>query len=209
MITVHHIVNSRSQRILWMLEELGLEYDIVVHTRDSVTARAPEALKRAHPLGKAPSVVLDGRPMAESGAIIMHLAERHGLVVAVDDVRRSEYLFWMHFGETLMSSFVLASHARRLGAPAALAAYAVGEIDAGLAHMNATLAGREWLLGETFTAADVHNGYGVDVAVAYGRLPAFANLRRYRDTLHARPAYRRALEKGGPFTLGQSVPVDE
>lgn len=210
MITVHHIVNSRSQRIIWMLEELDCDYELVIHDRDPATNLAPAALKSAHRLGKAPTVVIGGQALGESGAILEYLAETLGegrLGVAPGAPGRADYLYWLHFGEgTLMPAFVLAMQAGRLGEPAAaLAAYASGEIDARLAHMDAELAGRDFLVGADFTAADVHNGYCADVAAQYGKLAAHPNLARYRQALRQRPAYRRAVEKGGPFTLGQAA----
>ncbi len=208
MITVHHLDNSRSQRILWLLEELGVPYEIVHHKRDAQTRLAPPALKAIHPLGKSPVIVDDGRTIAESGAIIEYLARRHGggaLSVAENDPAWIEYLHWMHFAEgSAMLPLMLALYTMRLGEAAApLLPRIQSEIANHLSYMNAALEGRDHLAANRFTAADIQNTFVLEAANAGGRLGEYANLARFLAAMQARPAYGRAIEKGGPYTLGR------
>lgn len=208
MITVHHLDNSRSQRILWLLEELGVAYEIVHHKRDAQTRLAPPALKAIHPLGKSPVIVDDGRTIAESGAIIEYLARRHGggaLSVAESDPAWIEYLHWMHFAEgSAMLPLMLALYTMRLGEAAApLVPRIQSEIANHLSYMNAALEGRDHLAANRFTAADIQNTFVLEAANAGGRLGEYQNLARFLAAMQARPAYGRAIEKGGPYTLGR------
>lgn len=206
MIKVHHLNNSRSQRILWLLEELGEPYEIVSYQRDATTNLAPPELRAIHPLGKSPVIEDGGRIVAESGAIIEYLATRYGgarLTVPASDPDWVSYLHWMHFAEgSAMLPLMLALYTGRLGeASAPLKPRIDSEIENHLSYMNDSLAARDFLVGNRFTAADVQNSFTVEAANMFGRLGAFDNLRRYKDALHARDAYKRALEKGGPYAM--------
>ncbi|MBI1252705.1 MAG: glutathione S-transferase [Alphaproteobacteria bacterium] len=207
MITVHHLNNSRSQRVLWMLEELETPYEIVFHQRDAVTNLAPLELKAVHPLGKSPVIVDDGRVVAESGAILDYLARWHAggkLSIAVDAPDWPAYLHWMHFAEgSAMLPLMLHLYTMRLGdAGAPLAPRIAAEIDNHLSYMDAAMAGKSYLVGDRLTAADIQNSFVLEAARTFGKLDAYANLTRALDAWQARPAYRRGLDKGGPYAFG-------
>ncbi|MGE0045235.1 MAG: glutathione S-transferase family protein [Hyphomonadaceae bacterium] len=207
MITVHHLDNSRSQRILWLLEEIGAPYEIVQHKRNAETRLAPPELKAIHPLGKSPVIVDDGVTIAESGAIIEYLAVKHGggkLAIAQSDPAWPQYLHWMHFAEgSAMLPLMLALYVGRIGeAGAPLHPRIFGEIANHLSYMNAHLEGRDFLVADRFTAADVQNSFTLEAANMTGRLADYPNLKRVLGALHARDAYKRAVEKGGPYAMG-------
>jgi glutathione S-transferase len=208
MIRVHHLNDSRSQRVLWLLEELGLPYEIVFHKRDAVTNLAPNALKAVHPLGKSPVIEHDGRVVAESGAIIEYLCRRcanGALTPPAGGDEEIDYWHWMHFAEgSAMLPLLLALYTRYLGeAGAPLQPRITSEIMHHLAYMNAALDGRDYLVGSGLTGADINNLFVVEAASGSGAVEAFPNLVRYREAMHARPAYQRALEKGGPYGIGK------
>lgn len=207
MITVHHLNNSRSQRILWLLEELGLDYEIVHYQRDPVTRLAPPELKAVHPLGKSPVITDDDLVVAESGAIIEYLVRRYGkgrLAPAVDAEDYITYLQWMHFAEgSAMLPLLLALYVGRLGeAGEPLRPRITSEIDNHLSHLNHALADRDYLLGSELSAADIQVSFVVEAAEARGLLRDYPNLQRYADVIHRRPAYARGLTRGGPYRLG-------
>lgn len=206
-IRVHHLNESRSQRILWMLEELALAYEIVPYQRDAVTRLAPEALKEIHPLGKSPVIEDDGKVIAESGAILDYLARWHGggrFSVPPDSPDWPTYLHWMHYAEgSAMLPLMLLLYTMRLGEAAApLSPRIEGEIANHLGYIEGALAGREYLVGASFTAADVQISFVLEVARAFGKLPAYPNASAYLDRMHARPAYKRGIERGGPYAMG-------
>ncbi len=207
MIVVHHLNNSRSQRVLWMLEELGLSYDIVFHQRDAVTNLAPPALKEVHPLGKSPVIVDNGRTIAESGAILDYLARWHGAVkmgVGPDDPNWPNYLHWMHFAEgSAMLPMMLLLYTSRLGEGAApLMPRITSEIENHLSYIDKSLEGRDFLVTDFLTAADIQNSFVLEAAQSFGQAGAYPNIQRVLSAWQARPAYRRALEKGGPYAFG-------
>ena len=207
MIIVHHLNNSRSQRILWMLEEMGVAYEIAHHKRDSVTRLAPPELLAVHPLGKSPVIEDDGQVVAESGAILEYLIERHGGGAFAPDRASKDwvaYVQWMHYAEgSAMLPLLLALYAGRLGdAAQPLWPRIQGEIGANLAFMEKSLEGKSFLVGDRLTAADVQVVFVLEAADANGALAAFPNAKRYLAALQARPAYKRAVEKGGPYDLG-------
>lgn len=207
MIEVHHLNNSRSQRVLWMLEELGLPYEIHHHQRDPQTNLAPDSLLRVHPLGKSP-VLRDGdQVVIESGAILQYLVDRHGNgrfappAGSADAVR---HLQLMHYAEgSAMLPLMLRLYASRLGdAAAPLAPRIQNEIDLHLGWLDGELAGREFFVGNDLTAADVQLSFAIQAGRMLNGLQKFPNLARFLDRIHARPAYRRAIEKGGPYAFG-------
>jgi len=208
-IIVHHLEESRSQRVLWLLEELGLDYQVRRYARNPQTRLAPPELKAIHPLGKSPAIERDGRVFAESGAIVEYFAEQEvggRLAVAAADPLRAEYLYWLHFCEgSAMLPLLLKLYVGLLGeAGGPLMQMRIEpEIDNHLAHANAALGGSDHFVGNRFTAADIQMSFVLDAAAQRGGLERYPNLVRARKTQQARPAYQRALEKGGPYKMGQ------
>jgi len=206
MLTVHHLNNSRSQRVLWLLEELGLPYEIVRYDRDPKTMLAPPALTAVHPLGKSP-VLQDGElTLAETGAIVEWLVDRHGagrLKPAPDSPDYPRYLHFMHYAEgsampPLLLKLVL-TRMGLLGLPAK--SYVDGQIRLHLDYLEGALQGRDWFAGD-FSAADVMLSFPLEAAASRGGLDASRpNLHVLLGRIHARPAYRAAMEKGGPYAF--------
>lgn len=207
MITVHHLNNSRSQRIVWLLEELGVDYDVVGYKRDAVTNLAPASLKQVHPLGKSP-VITDGElVLAESGAIIEYLVRTYGkgrLMPAANSLAAIRYLEWMHYAEgSAMLPLLLALYVSRLGeAGAPLWPRIDGEIHNNLAYMDGALDNKPYFLGDEFTACDVQLTFVLEAAEAGNRLKEYPNLQAYLTRVQARPAYIRAIDRAGPYRLG-------
>jgi len=208
MIIVHHLNNSRSQRILWLLEELGTPYEIKSYQRDKVTNLAPPELKAIHPLGKSPVITDGGLVLAESGAIIEYVARKYGKGRLVPDEASPEYvsyLHWLHFAEgSAMLPLMLALYTARLGEAAKpLAPRIDSEIENHLSYMNAALEKNETFVPSGFTAADVQLTFVLEAAFSLGRLKDQPNLLAYLKRMQARPAYQRAIERGGPYALGR------
>ena len=220
MIIVHHLNNSRSQRILWLLEELGLDYEIKRYQRHPQTMLAPPELRAVHPLGKSP-VITDGNlTLAESGAIVEYLADRHGagrLAPTPDSPERVRYLYWLHFAEgtaqppSLLKllfdriksgSPLLVRPIARAIADRALGAYVLPNIERNLDFMESELGKNEWFAGAQFSAADIQMSFPVEAYRARGGLDEKRpRLMRFLEKIHARPAYRRAVERGGEYAL--------
>jgi glutathione S-transferase len=223
MITVHHLNNSRSQRVLWMLEELGLAYEIKYYKRDPKTLFAPPELRAIHPLGKSPVITEDGMTLAESGAILEYLVERHGggrLIPPAGTPERLRYLYWMHFAEgsampPLLMKLVFDRIERapmpffvrpivRSVAGRTRLSYIEPQLRRQLDYMESALAKSTWFAGPEFTAADIQMSFPLEAAVARAGLDATRpRLLGFLGHIHARPAYQRALEKGGPFALAR------
>jgi glutathione S-transferase len=221
MITVHHLNNSRSQRVLWLLEELALPYEIKKYQRDAQTMLAPPELKAVHPLGKSPVISDDGVTVAESGAIIEYLVERHGhgrLVPAPGTPERLAYRYWLHFAEgSAMSPLLLKLIFERVKVspmPFFVKPIARGIADKVLAlmvdpnltrqldFMEAELGKTEWFAGAEFSAADIQMSFPVEAAAQRAELDASRpKLMAFLKRIHARPAYQRALERGGPYSF--------
>jgi glutathione S-transferase len=222
MLTVHHLNNSRSQRVLWLLEELGLPYEIVHYQRDPKTMLAPASLRAVHPLGKSPVVTTDdGLTLAESGAIIEMVIERYGngqLAPAPGTAEALRYRYWMHFAEgTAMSPLLLklvfdkierskmpffVKPVAKMISGKAKAAIIMPNIESHLNFMEAELGKSEWFAGNEFTGADIQMSFPVEASQARGGLNATRpRLMAYLERIYARPAYRRALERGGPYDL--------
>lgn len=203
-IIVHHLNNSRSQRILWLLEELGVDYEIAAYQRDAVTNLAPPELSNAHPLGKSPLIEDGGRTIAESGAIIQYLCERHG---GADWLPRPgtnayiDYLEWMQFGES--SFFVpvmLKLYTARLGEAAAPLMPRIDEqLAAHVAFAEAGLSYDLHFVGDDWTGADVLMSFPAEIAVMQGFSSSAPRLARFVEAVHARPAWQRARERGGAY----------
>jgi glutathione S-transferase len=206
MLQVHHLNNSRSQRVLWLLEELGLDYEIVKYQRDATTNLAPESLQAVHPLGKSP-VLKDGdRVLIESGAIIDYLVRRHGggrLAPPPSSPDYDLYQQWLHYAEgSAMLPLMLKLYLGRLGeAGAPLAPRVDGEIERHVGYLDSQLSGRDYFVGDAFSAADVQLSFPVQAARMLHGLEKFPNLARFLDRMTARPAYQKALERGGPYAF--------
>ncbi|HWD48642.1 MAG TPA: glutathione S-transferase [Rhizomicrobium sp.] len=204
MLKVHHLNNSRSQRILWLLEELGVPYEIVKYQRMSPVPFAPPELKAVHPLGKSP-VLEDGkRVIAESGAEVEYIIDTHGKgkmkpKAGSDDYWR--YVEWMHYAEgSAMLPLLMALYTGMLGdAAAALKPRVDSEIANNLSYMDEYMKGRSFFVGNDLTGADIQVLFVLEAAGA--RLEPYANLVKYRAAMQARPAYKRGIEKGGEYAL--------
>lgn len=207
MLTVHHLNESRSQRILWLLEELNLPYEIAFHTRDPKTRLAPPSLTAIHPLGKSPVIVDGDLTIIESGAIIDYVIRRHAEGRLAPDPASADYdryQQWLHYAEgSAMLPLMLNMYVGRLGeAGAPLHPRIQGEIANHLAFVNDHLAGREYFVGETLTGADIQMSFVPEVAKAMGRLADYPNMAAWIERMHARPAWKAALDKSGPYALG-------
>ena len=206
MITVHHLNNSRSQRILWLLEELGADYEIAAYQRDATTNLAPPELKEAHPLGKSPLIEDDGLRVAESGAIIQYLCERHGGGAWLPDPASEDHvrhLEWMQFGES--SFFVpvmLKLYTARLGdAAAPLMPRVEEQFAAHIAFAEDKLGDNLHFVGDDWTAADVMMSFPAEIALIQGYGDKAPRLAQFVEAVHARPAWQRARERGGPYFI--------
>ena len=204
MLTVHHLNDSRSQRVLWLLEELGTSYEIRHYARNATTRLAPPELMAVHPLGKSPVVEDDGLTVIESGAIVDYILRRHGggrLQPAAGTRDYEVYNQWLHYAEgSGMLPLMLRLYTGRLGdAAAPLKPRIDSELANHLGYVNRSLEGRDYLLGSELTGADIQMSFvgeaARDLRVQYPAMDAW--VRR----LQARPAYRRALERGGPYAL--------
>ena len=207
MILVHHLNDSRSQRVLWLLEELALPYEIKHYQRDAVTRLAPPELKAVHPLGKSP-VLCDGdETLIESGAIVDHLIRRHGqgrLQPAAQTRDFTVYQQWLHYAEgSAMLPLLLKLYVSRLGdAGAPLWPRIESEISNHLGYVEQALQGRQWLVGDALSGADIQMSFVGEVAGTRGNRANYPNLDAWVKRFQARPAYRRALERGGPYAYG-------
>jgi glutathione S-transferase len=219
MIVVHHLDNSRSQRILWMLEELGLDYEVKFYKRDPATLQAPASLRAVHPLGKSPVITDDGKTIAESGAILEYLAETYDtgqLVPAPGTPEHLRYTYFMHYAEgSLMPVLLLKLLFSRIPGRVPWLMRPVARMISGgadktliapqianhFAFLESELADRDWFAGNAFSAADIQMSFPIEAAAARAGLGAKQpRLQSFVDRIRARPAYRRALEKGGPLT---------
>ena len=203
MITVHHLENSRSQRVLWMIEELGLPYEIKRYERDRKTMLAPPELRAIHPLGKSPILQDGDRTLAETGAIVEYLVgkadDRLGPPAHRDAALR--YRFWLHYAEGSLMPPLLAmlvvGRLGLLGRPARVPLLKMFAVH--LDWMDAELATRPWFAGGDFTAADIMMSFPVEAAKSRAGAATRRRLMDWLERCHARPAYARALAKGGPY----------
>jgi len=221
MITVHHLNNSRSQRVLWLLEELGLPYEIEHYQRDPKTMLAPDALRKVHPLGKSP-VVTDGDvTLAESGAIIEDLVERYGngrLIPPPNTPERRRFRYWLHFAEgsampplllklifdripTMPMPFFVKPIARGISTKV-LDRMVTPNLTRQLDFMERELASSAWFAGTEFSAADIQMSFPLEAAAQRAGLDASRpHLAAFLKRIHERPAYRKALQRGGPYSF--------
>ncbi len=201
---VHHLNNSRSQRILWLLEELGVDYKIVHHARDAVTNLAPPALLAIHPLGKSPMIEDNGRVVYESGAITEYVCERHGgahLVPARGSDDHIRHLELIHFAEgSAMTPVLLGLYTGRLGdAAAPLHPRINSELESHFSFMESQLNDHGHFIGDDLSAADIMLSFPAEIAVMQGRAADKPKLTQFVNWVHARPAWQIAREKGGAY----------
>lgn len=223
MIIVHHLNNSRSQRVLWLLEELGLEYDIKYYERDPKTLLAPVSLREVHPLGKSPVITDGALTLAESGAIIEYLVNRYGggrFAPPPDTPERLRYTYWLHYAEGSampplllklvfdrieqqpMSFFV--KPIARLITSRTKSILIEPQITQHLDYLEAELGKSLWFAGNEFTAADIQMSFPIEAAMARAGLDASRpKLMKFLEHIYTRPAYQRALERGGAYKLTQ------
>ncbi|MBI1358956.1 MAG: glutathione S-transferase [Alphaproteobacteria bacterium] len=207
MLTVHHLNESRSQRVLWLLEELGAPYELRLYRRDAQTRLAPPELKAVHPLGKSP-VIMDGdQTIIETGAIIDYILRHQGggrLVPAMDTPDYDRYVEWLNYGEgSAMLPLMLGMYVGRLkeaGAP--LHPRIESESANHLGYIDGALKGRQFFVGDSLTGADIQMSFVAEVARAQKKLAAYPDFDAWLDRMHARPAWKKAIEKGGPYALG-------
>lgn len=201
---VHHLNNSRSQRILWLLEELNVPYEIRHHQRGAVTNLAPPELLAVHPLGKSPVIEDDGKVIYESAAIVEYICERHGgahLVPARGTDDHIRYLEFLHFAEgSAMTPILLNLYTARLGEAAApLRPRIDQQLQCHFQYMEDQILPSGWYVGDTLTGADIMLSFPAEAAVKMGYAADKPKLTAYVAAIHARPAYQKALEKGGPY----------
>lgn len=201
---VHHLENSRSQRVLWLLEELGLPYEVTRYERHPKTMLAPPELAAVHPLGKSPVIEHDGRTIIETGNIVEYLVEQGGgrLGAAADAEGRNRYRTFLHYAEGSMMPPLLANlvvmRLGLLGRPARKPVQAM--LDGHLDWLETELEERPWFAGETLTAADIMMSFPLEACAARAGLDASRpNLMNFLQRCHDRPAYQRALRAGGPY----------
>jgi glutathione S-transferase len=219
MVVVHHLNNSRSQRVLWLLEELGVPYEIVRYERDAKTMLAPPSLLAIHPLGKSPVIVDGDVTTAESGAIIEYLVGKYGdgrMIPPVVTAQRQRYTYWLHYAEgSAMTPLLLklvfdriasnpapwpiSAISRRISA-SVTNAFIAPNLKRHLDYIEAELGAYSWFAGEQFTAADVQMSFPLEIAVARAGLNASRpKSMAFLERIHARDAYKRALERGGKY----------
>lgn len=221
MITVHHLENSRSQRVLWLLEELGLPYEVKRYARDATTQLAPPELLRIHPLGKSPVITDGGVTVAESGAIVEYLLDAYGqgrLRPAPGTAQRRQFTYWLHFAEgsamPLLVMKLVFDKVRSAPVPFFIkpvvkgiadkvtSSFIAPNLQRQLAFMESELAQQPWFAGDEFSAADVHMSFVLEAAAGrVGLATSFPKLNDWLARIHARPAYQRALKAGGPYSV--------
>ena len=221
MITVHHLNNSRSQRVLWLLEELGLPYEIKHYQRDVKTMLAPPELRQVHPLGKSPVITDGGATVAESGAIVEYLIDQYGegrFKPAIGTPERLRYTYWLHYAEgSLMPPLLMKlvfDEVEKAPMPFFIkpiakvisgkvkSAFISPQITQHLDYLEAELGKSAWFAGQAFTGADIQMSFPIEAAAAKGGLDGSRpKLMDFLQRIHARPAYKRALKKGGAYDL--------
>ena len=221
MIKLHHLETSRSTRLIWALEELGLDYELVTYARNSKTRRAPDSAQTLHPLGRFPILEIDGKVLVESGAILTYLVEREGKLGA-SDINKEEYTYWMHYAEgSAMSPLLvklITSSLRTAKLPLfirpiarAIAGkidgnFTDGELKTHFGWIEAALQGKEYFAGDTFSAADIQMSYPIQASFARtDMLPERPHTRAWLERVQSRPAFLKALEVGGEPIMGATA----
>jgi len=204
MLTLHHLNDSRSQRILWLLEELGTPYELVRYQRNQQTRLAPPELARIHPLGKSPVIVDGDIRIAESGAIVDYIIRRYGkgaMMPAPGSAEYETYNEWLHYAEgSAMLPLMLNLYVSRLkeaGAP--LHPRIDSELANHLGYTDRALQGREFFVGQSLSGADIQMIFVAEMAKVFDRLAPYGNLSGWLSRMHARPAFQRSIEKGGAY----------
>jgi glutathione S-transferase len=204
MLTLHHLNDSRSQRIVWLLEELGAPYEMKKYQRDAQTRLAPPELAAVHPLGKSPVIVDGDVKIAESGAIVDYIIRRYGkgaMMPARDSADFEAYNEWLHYSEgSAMLPLMLNLYVSRLkeaGAP--LHPRIDSELANHLGYVEGALKGRQFFVGDALTGADIQMSFVGEMAKAFGKLAPYSNLAGWLSRMHARPAFKRSVEKGGAY----------
>ncbi|WP_423823113.1 glutathione S-transferase [Salinisphaera sp. SPP-AMP-43] len=221
MITVHHLADSRSQRVLWLLEELGLDYRVERYERDPKTGLAPAALKKVHPLGKSPVITDDQRTVAETGLIVDYIVREHGqgrLAPEPGSEAHLRYAYWLHYAEgSLMPPLLLQLVFDTVEARTPWLARPVARAISGQVkkqfiapqrrlhfdYLENELRSQDWFAGNRFSAADIMLSFPIEAALSGRRAKrgyGYPQLEAFVANIHARPAYQRALERGGPYT---------
>ena len=208
MIAIHHLDDSRSQRILWLLEELGTPYEMVRYQRNTETRLAPPELENIHPLGKSPVIVDGDVRIAESGAIVDYVIRRYGkgaMMPAPDSADYEAYNEWLHYSEgSAMLPLMLNLYVSRLkeaGSP--LHPRIDSEIKNHLGYTERALQGREFFVGSALTGADIQMSFVAEMAKVFDRLAPYPNLSAWLSRMHARPAFKRSVEKGGAYRFAK------
>jgi glutathione S-transferase len=208
MLTLHHLNDSRSQRIMWLLEELGTPYEMKHHQRDAKTRLAPPELVAIHPLGKSPVITDGDLKIAESGAIVDYLIRTYGkgkMMPAMGSQDFEAYNEWLHYAEgSAMLPLMLNLYVSRLkeaGSP--LHPRIDSEIANHLGYVDGALKGREFFVGQSLTGADIQMSFVGEMADMYDRLGPFPNLAAWLKRMHARPAFQRSVEKGGAYRFAK------
>ena len=217
MLTVHHLNNSRSQRILWLLEELGVDYQLEKYQRDPTTNLAPKELRAVHPLGRSPVLTTGTGTLAESGAIVEYLINQHGrgtFTVPAEPGQFQNYLFWLHFAEgslmpPLVATLVLnkaKEKSPKLIAPLTrkitqgiMDAYYGPNLEQSVRYVESYLASHDWFAGNGPSGADVQMIFPLEALMSRGGGNKYAAISAYVKRVQQRPAYQRALEKGGEY----------
>jgi glutathione S-transferase len=204
MLTLHHLNDSRSQRILWLLEELGAPYEMKKYQRNAETRLAPPELKQVHPLGKSPVITDGGRTIAESGAVVDYIVRRYGkgaMMPAQDSADYEAYNEWLHYSEgSAMLPLMLNLYVSRLkeaGAP--LHPRIDSELANHLGYVDAALKGQEFFIGQALTGADIQMSFVGEMAKVFDKLGPYPNLAAWLGRMHARPAFKKSVEKGGAY----------
>jgi glutathione S-transferase len=210
MLTLHHLNDSRSQKILWLLEELELLYDIVSYQRDPVTLMGPPALKALHPLGKSPVLEDDGKLLCESGAITQYLLALYSAgrlapdPVGPDQLRFLECLYFAVSAG--MNPIMIKVYARAFGlTESPLDAAATDELERALGYIETLLGDHDWVMGDLFTAADIQMSFIPELARAVGAAGNHPRIEAWLRRLYARPAFHRSIERGGAYAFAKPV----
>jgi len=219
MLIVHHLNNSRSQRVLWMLEELGVDYEIKSYQRDPNTMLAPPELRAVHPLGKSPVITDEGQTIAESGAIIEYLNERYGqgrfMPAHGTSPERLRYNYWMHYAEgSAMPPLLLKLVALRIGsaqmpffakpiarriAQTMQDSFIDPQLKLHFGFMESELSKSEWFAGDSFSAADVQMSFPLEAGIQRAGAKKLPHVAAFVKRIHERPAFQRALQRGGKY----------
>lgn len=217
MVVVHHLNNSRSQRVLWLLEELAIPYEIKPYQRDPQTMLAPPELKAIHPLGKSPVITDGDKVIAETGAIIEYVIETYGqgrLIPGAGTPERLRYTYWLHYAEgsamtPLLLKLVFANLPNRAPglmkpivksiAAKAQASFVDPQLKTHIDYWEAELSKSSWFAGQDFTAADIAMSFPLEAGADRAGAASRPHVKAFLERIHARPAYQRALERGGPY----------